>query len=99
MSVIGLKVDVFAPVRIKELVAIEADEPLDELFERHIGVGRDLAASTAKMFGKVVGAQSQPCYDAKCSTTSAFLSPEEVRFGAGVDHSHVAVGGDDFCFE
>ncbi len=55
-SVVRLKVDVLAPMRIKELVAIEADEALDQLPERRIGVRRDLAASTAEIFWKLVRA-------------------------------------------
>jgi len=43
-------------MRIKELVAIEADEALDQQPERRVGVRCDLATGTAEILRKLVRA-------------------------------------------
>src|SRR5262249_17450187 len=97
--VVRLKVDGLTPMRVEELLAVELDKAPDQLHESRVGARLDLSTGTAEILRQLMRSQRQPCHDAERSAAATFQGPEEVVLHALVDHSHTAVGGDDFRFE
>ena len=79
---------------VAQALAVEGDEPREQLPEGSVVFRGDAAEDGAEMFRQGMSAQRHPGHDSKRAAASAAQRPEEVLVLAGVGHQHASIGGD-----
>ena len=98
-QIVGTEMHLLAPMRVEQVVAIEAQELRDQSRERRIRFRLDLAARIAEIFRQLMRAQREAGDDAECAAAPAFECPEQIRIAVGVDDENCAVRGNDFSLK
>lgn len=93
------KNDLFAPLRIEEVLLVKTDNFLDQPAKRCVGTRFHRSKNAAKERWKFPGAQGDSCDYSQAATSSTFDSPKELRIGAGIGDSDDSIGSDDFSLE